>query len=97
MLRGGKLYTWEYGNEPDLYGVSSQGPVRPSNWNESTYVTQWLNGTREIKKLVEKYCPELGRPRFLGLSYATNIFDAERTWADGIDKHHDIETFSAHG
>lgn len=54
-----RLYTWEYGNEPDLLSTSSQGPTRPSSWNESTYVGQWLNGTRQIRQLIEKHCPEL--------------------------------------
>ncbi|KAL1903585.1 hypothetical protein Sste5346_000213 [Sporothrix stenoceras] len=56
-----RLYTWEYGNEPDLLSSSSQGPTRPVSWNESTYVAQWLKGTRQIRQLIEKHCPELIR------------------------------------
>lgn len=52
-------YTWEYGNEPDLLSTSSQGPTRPSDWNEAAFVAQWLNGTRKIQKLVKEHCPEL--------------------------------------
>jgi hypothetical protein len=54
-----RLYTWEYGNEPDLLSTSSQGPTRAVGWSESTYVAQWLNGTRQIRQLIEKHCPEL--------------------------------------
>ncbi|CAK7215482.1 hypothetical protein SCUCBS95973_002490 [Sporothrix curviconia] len=56
-----RLYTWEYGNEPDLLSTSAQGPTRPRQWNESTYVAQWLNGTRQIRQLVQKHCPGLVR------------------------------------
>lgn len=55
-----KLAWWEYGNEPDLYSTSSHGPVRPfGEWNESLYVSQWLNGTREIGRLLEEHCPDM--------------------------------------
>lgn len=66
-----RLYTWEYGNEPDLLSTSAQGPTRAINWNESTYVAQWLNGTRQIRQLIEKHCPELvGKERHRGNSSA---------------------------
>ncbi len=55
-LAGGKLYMLEYGNEPDLFSTSAQGPVRPPGWNESTYVSQYLNGTRKIKELLKQSC-----------------------------------------
>ncbi|OAA54973.1 glycoside hydrolase family 79 protein [Niveomyces insectorum RCEF 264] len=56
-----RLYTWEYGNEPDLLSTSAQGPTRPPMWNESTYVAQWRNGTRQIWQLVQQHCPDLVR------------------------------------
>lgn len=55
-LADGKLYTWEYGNEPDLFGISAQGPVRPPSWDEPAYVRQWLNGTAEIRSQVAQHC-----------------------------------------
>ncbi|KAI1766682.1 glycoside hydrolase family 79 protein [Hypoxylon sp. FL1150] len=96
-----KLYMWEYGNEPDLYATSSQGPVRPSNYNESDYVAEWLNGTRAIKSVLEKKCPDLlrgDRYGYLGLSFGgtSNHLRAPRTWADGIDKDGDIKLLSSH-
>lgn len=100
-LGGGKLYTWEYGNEPDLFSTSSQGPVRPAAWNETTYVWQWLNGTQEIKKQISKYCPELaanGEPEFMAPSFAGsfNHLKSNVTWADGLNKNKDITLFSTH-
>ncbi|KAL7823636.1 glycoside hydrolase family 79 protein [Trichoderma gracile] len=100
-LSHGNLYTWEYGNEPDLFSTSAQGPVRPSNWNESTYVWQWLNGTAEIKKQIVKHCPALalfGEPTFMAPSFAGtgNHLKAIPTFQDGLDKNKDIEYFSTH-
>ncbi|KAM0450911.1 hypothetical protein ACHAO4_006303 [Trichoderma viride] len=100
-LSQGNLYTWEYGNEPDLYSTSAQGPVRPSTWNESTYAWQWLNGTAEIKKQIQKHCPALslfGEPKFMAPSYAGtgNHLKAPLAFQDGLDKNKDIQLFSTH-
>ncbi|EGR49630.1 glycoside hydrolase family 79 [Trichoderma reesei QM6a] len=100
-LSHGNLYTWEYGNEPDLFSTSAQGPVRPSSWNESTYVWQWLNGTAEIKKQIVKHCPALalfGEPTFMAPSFAGtgNHLKAIPAFQDGLDKNKNIEYFSTH-
>lgn len=100
-LSKGNLYTWEYGNEPDLFSTSSQGAARPPTWNESTYVWQWHNATREIKKLVHKACPELaakGQPKFMAPSNAGVGYDlnAALAWEYGLNKDKNIEYFSTH-
>lgn len=100
-LGGGKLYAWEYGNEPDLFSTSSQGPVRPGTWNEKEYVQQWLNGTRKIRELLQVHCPGMagtGQDEFLGLSFAgtSNHLRANTTFAEGIDVDKDIKLFSTH-
>lgn len=92
---------WEYGNEPDLFSTSSQGPVRPGGWSEGEYVAQWLNGTRKIRELVGEHCPEMvadGTYGYLGLSFAgtNNHLKAPVTWADGVDVDQDIKLFSTH-
>lgn len=100
-LANGKLLWWEYGNEPDLYSTSSQGPVRPSNWNESDYVAEWLNGTRAIKEQVAVACPEMATndsfgfysPSFGGTN---NHLKPVRTWNDGLDADGDVKLFSSH-
>jgi hypothetical protein len=101
-LEGGKLLAWEYGNEADLYSTSAQGAVRPSNWNESAYVAQWLNGTRAIKSLLQKNCPDLvgngSSYGYLAPSFAGtgNHLRAPTAWADGLDADGDVEFFSTH-
>ncbi|KAK8907726.1 hypothetical protein QC760_003607 [Botrytis cinerea] len=97
-LEGGKLLMWEYGNEPDLFSTSAQGPVRPPTWNESTYVSQWLNGSRQIKEGVAAACPDLASYGFLAPSFAgvENHLDPVTTWNDGLDVDKDIELISSH-
>ncbi len=95
------MYLWEYGNEPDLYSTSAQGPVRPPNWNETTYVSQYLNGTRKIKELLETSCPELAQPSsygYLGPSFAGtgNHLKAPVAWQDGLNVDNEIKLFSSH-
>lgn len=99
--RPGKLYMWAYGNEPDLFSTSAQGPVRPPTWNETVYVAQWHNGTDLIKKQVQKHCPELfarGAPRFMAPSLAGtgNRIKAPVAWKEGLNKYENIELFSTH-
>lgn len=95
------LYTWEYGNEPDLFSTSAQGPVRPPSWNETTYVQQWHNATKEIREQVKAVCPELaaqGQPKFMAPSNAGsfNHLKAAVAWEQGLNKYNDIEYFSTH-
>jgi hypothetical protein len=100
-LSGGKLLVWEYGNEPDLFSTSSQGPVRPPSWNEQTYVSQWLNGTRAIKSQLAKACPEMTSnatygymsPSFAGTN---NHLKAATAFADNLDADGDIKLISIH-
>ncbi|KAB8298748.1 hypothetical protein EYC80_000923 [Monilinia laxa] len=97
-LEGGKLLLWEYGNEPDLFSTSAQGPVRPPTWNESTYVSQWLNGSRRIKEDVAKACPDLASYGFMAPSFAgvENHLNPVITWNDGMNIDGDIELISSH-
>lgn len=94
----GKTYTWEYGNEPDLFSTSAQGPVRPPTWNESTYVEQWLNATRHIRESVRKNCHGTASPRFMAPSNAgvSNHLKATKMWPAGLNQDNDIELFSTH-
>jgi hypothetical protein len=98
-LGNGKLLWWEYGNEPDLY--SFLAGLRPPSWNESTYVAQWLNGTRAIKAELQKHCPDMvskDRYGYMGPSFAgTNIaLNPKITWQDGLDIDQDIKLISSH-
>ena len=100
-LGGGKLLWWEYGNEPDLFSTSSQGPVRPPTWNESTYVEQWLNATRAIKSQLAKACPDMLSNKTYGYmapSFASvsSHLKPTVTFADGLDVDEDIKQISIH-
>lgn len=95
---------WEYGNEPDLYSTSSQGPVRPAaplGWNESIYVSQWLNGTKQIWASLQEACPELlanGSYGYLAPSFGgvNNTLRLPATWAAGMDGDQDVKLLSTH-
>ncbi|KAK3394236.1 hypothetical protein B0H63DRAFT_40688 [Podospora didyma] len=96
-----KLYLWTYGNEPDLFSTSAQGPVRPARWDERTYVSQWLNGTRTIKTLLQEHCPELSSgdsygylaPSFAGVG---NRLKAPAAWAQNLNVDKNIRLFATH-
>ncbi len=94
----GKLYIWQYGNEPDLFSTSAQGPVRPPSWNEKAYVEQWLNGSRAIKSLIKKHCPQLLDSGFLAPAFAGvyNRLRAPAAWAEGLNVNKDVKLFSTH-
>jgi hypothetical protein len=97
----GRLVAWEYGNEPDLYSTSAQGPVRPPGWNESAYVSQWLNGTRHIRSQLAKYCPDMladGSYGYYAPSFAgtDNHLKPITTFAKGLDGDGDIKVISSH-
>ncbi|OTB04492.1 glycoside hydrolase family 79 protein [Hypoxylon sp. CI-4A] len=92
-----KLYLWEYGNEPDLFTPA----VRPSDYNESDYVAEWLNGTRAIRSVFEENCPDLldnDTYGYLAPSFAgtNNHLKAPLTWADGLDADQNIKLYSSH-
>lgn len=96
-----KLYTWEYGNEADLYASSAQGSIRPQPWNDSSYVSQWINGTHEILARLEEACPELVDPNLYGymapsFSGANRALDSVGTWVAGLNQDEDIKLYSKH-
>ncbi|KAJ9633244.1 hypothetical protein H2204_007140 [Knufia peltigerae] len=100
-LSNSKLAYWQLGNEPDLYKTSSQGPVRPSWWNETDYVEEWLNKTRTMKQVIQQNCPEVitqnkfqfYAPSFGGTGNSLNLI---RTWAAGLDTDRDIAFIDSH-
>ncbi|KAK2060332.1 beta-glucuronidase [Colletotrichum caudatum] len=96
-----RLDVWEYGNEPDLYSTSAQGPVRPPSWDEAVYVAQWLNGTREIARVLAEACPGSGPaspPAFKAPSNSgtSNRLRAPAQWAAGLNADRNVALFSTH-
>ncbi|EFQ25619.1 beta-glucuronidase [Colletotrichum graminicola] len=93
------LDVWEYGNEPDLYSTSAQGPVRPPSWDEAAYVAQWLNGTREIARVLAAACPDFpAPPAFKAPSNGgtANRLRAPAQWAAGLNADANVALFSTH-
>jgi hypothetical protein len=88
---------WQLGNEPDLFFRS----IRPSWWNETDYVEEWLNKTRIMRNLVQQNCPDViseGKfmfyaPSFAGTSNGLNLIE---TWQAGLDSDNDIAFIDSH-
>ena len=94
MLEG-KLSTWEYGNEPDLY----IGNSRPSDWDETDYVEGWSKGYVVIQQALRAKCPSLADgPQFLNPSLAgTNSkLDPVKISQGGLNNNGSIAKFSVH-
>lgn len=96
------LLYWEMGNEPDLYKTSAQGAVRPQNWNEADYVTEWSEKTEIVKKALSKGCGKEWvtenifkwiAPSFAG---TRNSLDVVKSWKHGLDKSNVIAKISSH-
>jgi hypothetical protein len=81
----GRLAYWELGNEPDLMNLEL---VRPSGWSESDYVQEWLTWSRNIRKAMQKACPDLAsndKYKYIAPSFAGTgnlgldpVLDADR-------------------
>ncbi|KAF2809963.1 uncharacterized protein BDZ99DRAFT_508580 [Mytilinidion resinicola] len=100
-LSEGKLLYWELGNEPDLYKTSAQGPVRPSNWTEADYVSEWNSVVGDIRAAMMDSDPDFATssqfkwiaPSFGGVG---NSLKAVPTWLDGLNANANIALFSSH-
>lgn len=101
-----RLYTWEFGNEANLYSTSAQAVVRPKTWSNEDYVAEWLNGTRLIIDLLQEHCPGLAAsnssrnhtdqfmaPSFTGTDSSVN---APQAWEAGLGSDNGVELFSKH-
>ncbi|KAI0015867.1 glycoside hydrolase family 79 protein [Xylariomycetidae sp. FL0641] len=96
-----RLYWWEYGNEADLYAISAQGPVRPSSYNESEFVFEWLSATRAVKGVFEEVCPDIvGNDTYgyLAPSFAgtENQLKAPIAWENGLNTDQNVKLYSSH-
>ncbi|KAJ6440584.1 gamma-glutamyltranspeptidase [Purpureocillium lavendulum] len=95
------FYTWEYGNEPNNYATSAQGPVRPKSWDAPAFTKQWLNGSEAIRAQIRKHCPELAHGdylRFMAPSYDDRVSNLNATvaWREGLDGHGSVRWYSVH-
>ncbi|PWI75668.1 Glycoside hydrolase, catalytic core [Purpureocillium lilacinum] len=95
------FYTWEYGNEPNNYATSAQGPVRPKSWDATAFTKQWLNGSEAIRAQMRRHCPELAHGDYLSFmapSYDDRVSNLNATvaWKEGLDKHGSVRWYSVH-
>ena len=98
----GKLLYWEYGNEPDLYSYpSNRGQIRTKAWNNQRYVEQWLNGTRQIKAILDKAChvAAASASGYLAPSFwspDSSALTASGSWRAGLNADNNVKLFSFH-
>ena len=105
-LGNGKLLWWEYGNEPDLYsknGVDGEaGQLRSLSWGDSDYVSQWQNGTLQIKNVLAQACPSMATSDAYGYIAPSfwvpdnNELTIAGTWHSGLNSNNDIRLISFH-
>lgn len=101
-LQNGSFAYWELGNEPDLYRNSSGVARRPATWSNEDYVSEWLNGTRAIKPVIQQYCPSLGGSasyKFYAPSFAAasgQRLDLVGVLRDGLDADGTVGVISMH-
>ena len=100
-LAGDKLAYWQLGNEPDLFKTSSQGPVRPSWWNETYYVDEYLNKIDIMRTTVSQNCPEVidsGKFKFYAPSFAGtgNSLNVITTWQAGLNAENEVALIDSH-
>ena len=93
----GRLASWEYGNEPDLY----IGGNRPSTWSPADYVSEWQAGTSVILAEIKATCPSLvGSPNstFMAPSIAGNAAKLSPTgvFSSGLNSGKIISQVSFH-
>ncbi|KID90443.1 glycoside hydrolase family 79 protein [Metarhizium guizhouense ARSEF 977] len=97
-LSNDNLDAWEYGNEPNNYPTSAQGPTRLKEWGARDFADEWLNGTRGINKQIKKHCPELADFGFMAPSYDDRVsnLNATQAWGYGLDKYDSVKWYSVH-
>ncbi|KAJ3038425.1 hypothetical protein HDV00_000613 [Rhizophlyctis rosea] len=95
LQKASSLLYWELGNEPDLFPVIAQGPVRPPT--RTDYVAEWPNGTRAIRQVIKTARPQMADPvnyKFVASSFAgANSIGA---WKAGLDVDNNIALISSH-
>ena len=88
------LLWWEYGNEPDLYSL-------PHNtWNDSSFVSDWANGTSAIRDQLHSNCPELASDDAFGF-VGPSLFEPDTLppmgiFQNGYNKNGSIKLYTLH-
>lgn len=93
---GDRVLAWEYGNEPDMYGLIGERPVY---WDEEAVYLNWREGKKAITATIKEHCPNVSRPlRYIAPSFAMpfKFMDPIRAWHAGFDNETDISIFAHH-
>jgi hypothetical protein len=98
---GYSLEMVEIGNEPDLFQYWNR---RPSTWNVTDYVEEWLNASKLIESTLAKNDPDLAKkitffaPSFAGTDVGDSLdsFAPLAAFAHGLDSGNNIKVLSGH-
>lgn len=98
-----RLAAWEFGNEPDIYGSDKQGQPPRTEWTEASYVAEWLEWTRKIRRTMQDTCPDMtckAKYNYMAPSFANSQFveglDPVRVWKAGLGSDETISYISLH-
>ena len=98
-IGGDRLWSWEYGNEPDTY-AEWWGYRDNATWTEEALAAEWLDHIPKVKAEMAKACPDLAdsdRYGFIVPSYTPiEYLDPVLTWQAGLNKSPDVRAFSQH-
>ncbi|KAL3427446.1 glycoside hydrolase family 79 protein [Phlyctema vagabunda] len=98
-LQNGNLLWWEYSNEADLYPTSPARILRTGDWNYTTFLDEWRNGTSAIKQEINASCPNLTSNAsygYVGPSYAYRGLDPVATFENGLNENGSIKLITMH-
>ncbi|KAG0645276.1 Beta-glucuronidase [Hyphodiscus hymeniophilus] len=98
---GDSLAMMEIGNEPDLFQYWNR---RPSTWNVTDYVEEWLNANKVIESTLAKNNPELAKkvtffaPSFAGTDIGSSLDSIAplAAFAHGLNSGNNIKVLSGH-
>jgi hypothetical protein len=93
---GNRALSWEYGNEPDMYGLIGE---RPAYWNEEAIYPNWRDGKTAITAAIKKHCSDSSATvNYIAPSFAIpfKFMDPIRAWKGGFNNDSDISAFGQH-
>lgn len=93
---GDRALAWEYGNEPDMYGLIGE---RPRSWNEEAIYPNWRAGKEAITAAFKEHCPSSSASvKYIAPSFAIpfKFMDPIRAWKAGFNYDSDIFAFGQH-
>jgi hypothetical protein len=97
FLGNEKLFSLEYGNEPDRGVIVG---ARPQGYGDEEYVREWLFGTRRIDHAMRQACPTFDPTKvgYLGLSISTldRALNPNKTWNLGYNSDNNVNSFALH-